>query len=191
MVCPHCGHSSVAPRLPVLVVTGAAASGKSTIGAALAELPDLLALDGDVLASGAAAVSGGRRDYPAFWRYLLHVAEEVHNNGLVPAYCCICLPDQVLGTPAVRGFSGVHFLALVCGEDELRRRILTRVGTDTSPANIDFHLAFNRELSHVTVEAPHSLTIVDTTGRTARQTVDVACRWAADELVPLAADANG
>lgn len=44
---------------PVLVVTGAAAAGKSTLGAALAADARLLVLDGDVLAGGAAAVADG------------------------------------------------------------------------------------------------------------------------------------
>ena len=94
----------------VLVVTGAAGAGKSTVGTALAAEPGLLVLDGDVLASGASAVAGGARDYAGFWRYLLAIAAEVHRNGLVPVFACICLPDQVIGA----GPEGpVHFLALV------------------------------------------------------------------------------
>ncbi|WP_306744348.1 hypothetical protein [Saccharothrix yanglingensis] len=64
-------------RTPTPVVTGAAAAGKSTVRRTLARDPGSLALDGDVMAAGAAAVSGGRADYPAFRRSLPDIAGEV------------------------------------------------------------------------------------------------------------------
>ena len=64
----------------LLVITGAAATGKSTIGDHLRARPDLLVLDGDVLGRGAAATASGRRDYVAFWRFVLSIAREVRGN---------------------------------------------------------------------------------------------------------------
>jgi hypothetical protein len=135
-------------------------------------------LDGDVLAAGASAVAEGRRDYPAFWRYLLDVGREVHLNGLVPVYCCICLPEQVLDGSNLDRVSAVHFPVLLCDEDDLRARILDRVGGQASVANLSFHLQFNRDLERVTVPAPHSLTALTTSGQSPAQTVDHAARWA-------------
>lgn len=80
----------------LLVITGAAATGKSTIGDHLRERPELLVIDGDVLGRGAAATAEGRRDYLGFWRYVLALCGEVRSNGLVPVVPCICLPEQVL-----------------------------------------------------------------------------------------------
>ena len=105
--------------MPVLVVTGAAGTGKSTVCTGLAGLDGLLALDGDVLAHGAASVADGRSDYEAFWSYLLQISREVHCNGLVPAFACVCLPDQVLGSAEMSRVSAVHFLALGCQESDL------------------------------------------------------------------------
>jgi hypothetical protein len=119
--CPVSRHGVVVRRRgPLLVVTGAAAAGKSTVCASLAGRPGMLSLDGDVLAGGAAAVSDGRRDYPAFWRYLLEVAREIAANGLCTAYCGVCLPEQVLANAETGYFAGVHFLALVSGETTVR-----------------------------------------------------------------------
>jgi hypothetical protein len=148
--------------------------------AGLAGRPGLLALDGDVLAGGAVAVSDGRRDYGAFWGYLLDIAREIQCNDLVPVYCCICLPEQVLASTDVARFSGVHFLTLVCDRDELRERILTRCGADSSVANIDFHLSLNDQLRQVTVAPPHSLSSLVTSGKTPAQTVAAAREWAND-----------
>ena len=71
----------VKPTTPLLVVTGAAATGKSTIGDHLRARPDLFVIDGDVLGRGAAAMAEGRRDYVAFWRYVLSLCREVRSTG--------------------------------------------------------------------------------------------------------------
>lgn len=73
----------------VLVITGAAATGKSTVGDHLRQRLDLLVIDGDVLGRGAAATADGRRDYVEFWRFVLAVCREVRSNGLVPVVPCI------------------------------------------------------------------------------------------------------
>ena len=73
----------------VLVVTGAAATGTSTVGARLRTDRGLPVIDGDVLGSGAAAVADGNRDYVAFWRYVLAIRCEVRSNGVVPVVPCI------------------------------------------------------------------------------------------------------
>ena len=115
----------------MLVVTGAAATGKSTIGDHLRGRSGLVVIDGDVLGRGAAATSYGRRDYVGFWRYALAVCREVRTNGLVPVVPCICLPDQVIA--AVED-EVVHFLALVSAPDTVRRRIAGRRGVSPVPS---------------------------------------------------------
>lgn len=183
LVCVACGRPSTVTPQPVLVVTGAAGSGKSTVCAGLASSPNVLALDGDVLAAGAAAASEGRRDYPAFWRYLLDIAREVHNNGVAPLYCCICLPEQVLEGADLSRFTAVHFLALTCDEEILRRRILQRAGGEASVNNLEFHLDFNRRLARTAVPSPHTFTSLSTSELTTAQTIDQAGQWAADALL--------
>ena len=185
LACPACGHPSGVPRRPVLVVTGAAGSGKSTICAGLAGQKGILALDGDVLASGAWAVAEGHRDYEAFWKYLLDVAREVHHNDLVPVYCCICLPEQVLDGADLTRFAAVHFLALVCDAADLEDRILSRHGGQASAANLDFHLDFNSRLRHASVTAPNSMRLLTTSGMSVAETVKEASSWAATSLGTL------
>jgi hypothetical protein len=173
--CAHCG-TPVPPGGPLLVVTGAAAAGKSTVCAALARLPGMLALDGDVLAAGAAAVADGRRDYAAFWAYLLELAREVQDNGLIPAYACVCLPEQVLANPAVGHFAAVHFLVLTC--DGVAERIAGRRGAPSAVARTAVHVELDAVLRRAVVPAPHTLTVLDTTGSAPAGTVAAAVRWA-------------
>ena len=165
--------------LPLLVVTGAAAAGKTTVCRELSLEPGLLALDGDVIAAGAAAVADGRTDYAAFWRYVMSIAFGVADNGLVPVICGVCLPDQVLGNEReCARFAGVHFLALTCAPDELAWRIRARAGGDSAARNMSKHLAINGELRRAEVALPHTLTVFDNSGLSCADTTSAALDWA-------------
>lgn len=145
-------------------------------------------MDGDVLAHGAAAVTGGRRDYAEFWGLLLNLGREVQSNGLAPAFCCIALPEQVLVHPEIAWFSGVHFLALVAEPAITEQRLRNRSGAPTVVANARRHLAVNEALLTAQVSPPHSLTRHRTNGERPAQTCDPAVGWAA---AVLRGDING
>ncbi|WP_447006679.1 hypothetical protein ACRAKI_09460 [Saccharothrix isguenensis] len=164
--------------LPLLIVTGAAAAGKSTACRALSREPAVLALDGDVLAAGAAAVAYGRIDYPAFWRYAMSISNGIADNGLVPVICGVCLPHQVLtNSEECKGFAGVHFFALTCAPDELERRIRARVGAESAVRNIAKHLSINAHLQQGEVAPPHTLTVFDNTGLACQDTTTAVRDW--------------
>jgi hypothetical protein len=160
----------------VLVVTGAAATGKSTIGDHLRGRPGIVVLDGDVLGRGAAATAYGRRDYVGFWRFALAVCREVRTNGLVPVVPCICLPEQVL---AAVDDEVVHFLALLSEPGTVRRRIAGRTAVSDVPSP-DSHVELDRQLREVTsVPAPHTWTSHDVTAGDVRLTLAAGAAWAA------------
>ncbi|MFC7359013.1 hypothetical protein [Nocardioides astragali] len=161
----------------VLVITGAAATGKSTIGDHLRGRPGLLVVDGDVLGRGAAATAYGRRDYVGFWRFVLAVCGEVRSNGLVPVVPCICLPDQVL---AAVTDEVVHFLALVSDDQTVRRRIAERRGVSDVPSP-ETHVQFDRTLRGVTyVPEPHTWASLDVSVVDLAGTVERGAAWAVD-----------
>lgn len=159
----------------VLVITGAAATGKSTIGDHLRGRDGLVVLDGDVLGRGAAATAYGRRDYVAFWRFALAVCREVRTSGLVPVVPCICLPEQVL---AAVDDEVVHVLALLSEPATVRRRIAARTGTSDVPSP-ESHVELDRRLRDVaSVPAPHTWTTHDVTVGDVRSTVAAGVGWA-------------
>jgi hypothetical protein len=159
----------------VLVVTGAAATGKTTIGDHLRGRDGLVVLDGDVLGRGAAATAYGRRDYVGFWRFALAVCREVRTNGLVPVVPCICLPEQVL---AAVDDEVVHFLALLSEPGTVRRRIAGRTAVSDVPSP-DSHVELDRRLREVgSVPAPHTWTTHDVTSGDVCTTLDVGAAWA-------------
>lgn len=168
------GRGMSEPR-SVLVVTGAAATGKSTIGDHLRGRQGVLVLDGDVLGRGAAATTYGRRDYVGFWRFVLAVCREVRTNGLVPVVPCICLPEQVL---AAVDDEVVHVLALLSEPATVRRRIAARPGT-SGVASPEAHVELDRQLREVSsVPAPHTWTTHDVTVGDVRGTLAAGAAWA-------------
>jgi hypothetical protein len=177
---PAWGVASLSPPRsprPVLVITGAAATGKSTLGEALAGRTGLVVLDGDVLASGAVAVAGESRDYIAFWRFLLGLATEIHRNDLIPVFTCICRPAQVVAANALDRSRTLHFLALVCDRTELEARIRGRAGDVSSISRLSFHLDFDDALRSDVVAAPDTFTVLDSSGRPPAQTAAEAITW--------------
>jgi len=179
LTCPHCGSPRTAAGVPLLVVTGAAATGKSTVCAGLAgTIPGLVALDADVMAAGAAAVTAGREDYRAFWAYLLAVSVELAENGQATAWCGIGLPEQLLDQPLLPAFTGVHLLALTCQEDTHRRRLTARRGGGTAAARPERHAAINHALTTAASTPGMTVTHLDTTALTSHETVTAAARWA-------------
>lgn len=158
----------------LLVITGAAATGKSTIGDYLRGRPELLVIDGDVLARGAAATAEGHRDYVGFWRYVVSVCVEVRCNGLTPVVPCICLPDQVL---AAVTDEVVHFLGLVSEPSTIRRRIADRRGVSEVPSP-ESHVQFDSTLRGVRVPQPHTWECHDVASAGLDETLATASAWA-------------
>lgn len=158
----------------LLVITGAAATGKSTIGDHLRRRPELLVIDGDVLGRGAAATAEGRRDYVGFWRYVVALCVEVRSNGLMPVVPCICLPSQVL--TAVDG-EVVHFFGLVSEPSAIRRRIAERREVSDVPSP-ESHVQFDSTLRGVSVPHPHTWQRHDVANTALSETLAAASEWA-------------
>jgi hypothetical protein len=95
--CPHCADERPFVRPPLLVVTGPAGVGKSTVCARLAgTIPGAALLDADILGEHHVSVVSPNPDYTAFWRSMMRLAHELAQNDLVVAYFSVMLPEQVL-----------------------------------------------------------------------------------------------
>lgn len=180
--CDRCGYTASVRAADVLIVTGAAATGKSSICDALSAEPGVLALDVDTLALGAAAVANDTRDYVGFWRYLFHIAADVIDNGITPAFCGICLPEQALAAlPGDRSIT-LRFLALLAEADDLERRIVRR-GRPHGEEAIARQQQIDERLRSEQVPSPHSLDTIEVTDRAPDDLRDAAQRWARSIVV--------
>jgi broad-specificity NMP kinase len=169
--CPHCADERPFVRPPLLVVTGAAGVGKSTLCARLAgTVPGAVLLDADIVAEDLISVVPPNQDYPAFWRSMMRLAHELAQNNVVVVYFSTMLPEQVLANRDVLSyFDSVHFLCLTCTPDVLRARLAGRVGGGATArikvsSRIKVWRDFNSALAEAASEMP-TATVVDA-GRT-------------------------
>lgn len=137
--CPHCADERPFVRPPLLVVTGPAGVGKSTVCNRLAgTVPGAALVDADIIGEGHVSVVSSVPDYTAFWRSMMRLAHELAQNGLVVAYFSVMLPEQVLANGDALGyFDSVHFLCLTAPPDVLTARIARQAGPIALGANIE------------------------------------------------------
>lgn len=167
-------------RPPLLIVTGAAAVGKTTISNAIAaQIPEIAAIDGDVIAAGAASVHGERRDYDAFWGYMVSIAEQLVANGLIPLYGCLMRPEQLLAND-LSSFSRIEMLALVCDSEVRMARAEARdsPGLTMIRTAREEHDWIDDQLRERVLPTPHQLTVLDVTNGSAAETTRRGLEWA-------------
>ncbi len=160
--CPRCKDERPFFRPPLLVVTGTAGIGKSTLCARLAgTIPGAVLLDADIHAEDLVSVVGPNEDYPAFWRSMLRLAHELAQNDVVVVYFAVMLPEQLLANrDELAYFESVHFLCLTCPPDALRGRLARRVGREGG-ANADVWLDFDAKLTAAAGVEPNA-SVLDT-----------------------------
>jgi RNA polymerase subunit RPABC4/transcription elongation factor Spt4 len=128
--CPVCGSTDqTAATRPLFVVTGASASGKTTI------FPELLrclagrclVFDVDWLIDPLGrAAKDGEIDWAAFRDAWLYVAHGVAQNGLPTLLLGPFIPEHLEGLPGRSGVGEIHYLVLDCPDDLRRQRIEAR-----------------------------------------------------------------
>ncbi|MDP8960554.1 MAG: AAA family ATPase [Actinomycetota bacterium] len=160
--CPRCADPRPFVRPPLLVVTGTAGIGKSTLCARLAgTIPRAVLLDADIHAEDLISVASPNPDYAAFWRSMMRLAHELAQNNVVVVYFSTMLPEQALANSDVLGyFDSVHFLCLTCPPDVLRARLDRRVESGADPARVEVWLDFDRALLAAASEI-QTATVID------------------------------
>lgn len=154
------------------MLSGAAGTGKSTAGRAIASrVAGTCAIDGDTLSSAKRPW-----DYDEYWAFAIRVCADVLRNGLVPVIYGIGLPSQVIPA-AEAAVLRVDMLALVCEPVEIRRRIVDR-GHGEAWRTPEKHLAVDEELRNVHVPAPHRFTTFDSGTHDPVATAERAVAWA-------------
>ena len=161
--CPHCYDEQAFVRPPLLVITGTAGVGKSTLCARLAgTIPGAVLFDADIHAEDLISVAPPNQDYPAFWRSMMRLAHEIAQNDVTVVYFSAMLPEQVLANRDALGyFQSVHFLCLTCPPDVLRWRLDRQAGGVS--ARVEEWTDFNAALSAAASEIP-TATVLDATG---------------------------
>lgn len=179
-ICPHCGHRQHFVRLPLFVITGASGAGKTTVCLDLVSRlrSECVVLESDVL-------WGPEFDTPAdqYRRYRdlwLRLAKNISQAGRPVVLCGSAVPEQFESSPERRYFTVVHYLALVCEDAMLARRLRERPSwrQSAAPEFVEKMLAFNRWLKDNRGKTTPPLTLLDTTDLTVAEAVERAAEWA-------------
>lgn len=189
--CPRCADERPFIRQPLLVVTGAAGVGKSTVCARLTgTIPGAVLLDADVFAEDLVSVVPPNQDYPAFWQSMMRLAHELAQNNVAVVYFSTMLPEQLLAnTDALNYFDSVHFLCMTCPPDAMRARLAGREGGGASARLEVSSLKMWREFNGALVDAASEIpmaTVVDA-GRGMDEVEHDVRHWINTQLHPCGA----
>lgn len=179
MVVCECGYRQPIVLRPLLLVTGASGTGKSTIALRLASgFPEAVVLDQDTLWMPEMDTPGD--NWLRFRRLWLRMAVNIAQSGRPLLLFGSCDPDQYEHLPERRYASAIHTLALVCDDDELRRRLQARPAWRASRSEgfIAAMLEFNRALRSLAERQPERVGLLNTTHETEAESAARVAAWA-------------
>lgn len=187
LVCATCGYRQSFRRLPLFALTGPSGAGKSTVSRLLtAELAErVVVLEQDVLWT--AGVQDPSDDFAQFRRTWLRTAAMIHQSGRPVVLCGTVVPPQLERWPERALFSDIHYLALVCSPEVMRRRLLSRPAWRCwDEARVAEMLAFDAWLRREAADLQPPLPLLDTTTVPLADTLAVVTDWIRSRL-PVAA----
>ncbi len=181
--CPDCGHVHPFRYLPLLVITGASGSGKSTILQAMVRdatsddvTSPLVPLESDALWAAGARMD--IVDYADLWQ---GVCVGIHQSGRpVLLFGAGLNPENMEPTPHRSYFPAIHYLALVADDDDLAARLTARPdwrGSSSAEA-IHEHVSYNRALKAGEFAPEHvPFETLDTSNRSVDEAVESTREW--------------
>ena len=164
---------------PLFIITGASCAGKSTLCEELFRSErEYIVLESDLLwQERYNTPEDGYRAYRSLW---MRLCADVGQSGLPVVLCGCGVPEQFETRGERELFTQVHYLAVVCGEEELKRRLGKRGVTDLGWRNSS--LEFNRWLTENAGSCQPKIALLDTTDLTPAEGAGQAHRWILDRL---------
>jgi broad-specificity NMP kinase len=180
-ICPECGYQHPFIYLPLLVVSGASGTGKSTVcNHLIGRYQESVLLDSDILwRSEFNTPNDNYREYFETW---LRICKNISQSGrpVVLFGAGAGVPENLEGCIERRYFSSIRYLALVCSDEILSERLRQRPewrGT-RDPKYIEDHQRFNQWfINYNKNENQPPITIVDTSQKSLEETVKEVEGW--------------
>lgn len=179
ITCPHCQHSIILPYLPLFIINGASGSGKSAAQVQLmARMTAVVWLESDIFWSD--LFNTPEDDYLALRSYSLRTAKNVMWAARKPLVLQgTALPHQMEPNPERRYFSAVHYLTLICDNEELARRLRARPAwRETQDESFIQNMwGFQDWLRANAASTNPPMTLLDNTGLSESETADRVAAW--------------
>ncbi len=167
-------------KQPLFVVTGASCVGKTTLCEILFQNErDYVVMEGDLLwCKIYDTTEDGYRDFRRTWMRLSASISQISK----PVVLCGCgVPEQFESQPERELFTNIHYLAAVCDEDELIRRMKVGRGV-TDEGWIKSSVDFNRWLQENHDKTSPEITLLDTTHLIPTEAAEAAHKWITSKI---------
>jgi hypothetical protein len=178
-ICPACGYAHRFRQQPLFVITGASGTGKSTATLDLLScLPECVILEVDMFWRPEFATP--ENEYYDFRNLCLRVAKNVGQSGRPAVLSGTALPKQYEGCAERRYFADSHYIALVCDDDDIVRRLGQRKRWQSQPSVpglIDQMVAFNRWIKDNAAQTSPPLTLLDTSRASPPEVAHAIAGW--------------
>lgn len=185
-VCPECGQRHSFLRQPLFVLTGASGAGKTAVSHQLTrQIREAVVLEADILWSDAFQA---QENWPKFHNLWLRLAKNIGQAGkpVLLAAAGLGVPSNLESCDERRYFGNVYYLALVCDDEELGRRLRARPAWRKSggEAFVASQLDFNRWFKETGLMVTPLMASLDTTTATVAETAVSAHQWLLSCLSP-------
>lgn len=179
-ICPICGYKHPFLRLPLLIVSGASGTGKSTLCNRLAgTVAGVVLLEGDILWQE--AFNQPESHYRKFFETWLRVAKNVSQSGrpVVLFGAGMGVPENMEPCVERRYFAKLHYLALICDDAILANRLRQRPQwrDSSGEAYIQEHVKFNRWFREEGPATEPGISLLDTTHYPVEETAVQVLDW--------------
>ncbi len=177
-ICDKCGHKHPFVYLPLLIVTGASGTGKTTVAMQLAsKMHDVVCMESDILWRDEFASADN--DYKSYRNLWLRVAKNISQAGRPVVLFGSATPGQFEECAESRYFKSIHYLAFVCNEEELVNRLRSRPGWRKSGSDevLSRMIQFNKWLTDNAATTNLGMTLLDTTRMSLASSVVATQNW--------------
>ena len=170
-------------KQPLFILTGASGVGKSTLGEHLFHHEtDYIVLESDLLWNE--SFNTPENNYRPYRQLWLNLCAAISQIGKPVVLVGCVTPEQLEGLAERALFTHIHYLAIVCSDDELKQRLMVRRGVH-EPNWIQSSLHFNQWLKENASLTLPPMTLLDTTKGRNDDHADIVHDWIMSHLMSM------
>jgi RNase adaptor protein for sRNA GlmZ degradation len=152
LVCSNCGAKTKFKRYPLYLILGASGTGKTTLCRKITgKFKDYITIDVDVFLRK--EFDKTDNNFIEFKNYCLNIANNLSQNGSPVLFFLQGIPNDFENSSERKFFTKIHYLFLVCDEEELLKRLQKKFGDSKKLTEnrdqVEEIIKYNRKLKEI------------------------------------------